>query len=236
IGDLHIGVNSTTQIYKDMVARVNEQDADLILIAGDIVTSAYEAMNNPDAYADILKQMHSKCGTYVIYGNHDMEEPLLGGFSTIGADKAVRHPGMAGFLEKCGWKLLTDESVSPPELKGICLVGRRDESRPGEGVVERASLEELMKDIDPEEPLLLLQHEPTDLTELDRYGIDLAVSGHTHDGQVFPGNIISRIRGPQSYGLRNLGKSQVLVTSGVGFYGPPIRIATISEICVIDLK
>ena len=84
--------------------------------------------------------------------------------------------------------------------------------------------------------ILLLQHEPTDLEELDEYGIDLAVSGHTHDGQIFPGNIVSRIKGPQSYGLKKWGDADVIVTSGVGYYGPPIRVATISEIVVIDFK
>ncbi|MBQ6468894.1 MAG: metallophosphoesterase [Lachnospiraceae bacterium] len=236
IGDLHMGVNSSTRIYEDMVERVNEQDADLILIAGDIVTSAYEAMKDPDAYAAVLEKMQAKKGKYVIYGNHDVEEPLLGGFSTIGADQAVRHPETAGFLKKCGWTLLTDEVISLPEFNGLVLAGRRDESRPGDGVAQRAPLAVLLKDVPPQSPILLLQHEPSDLTELDRYGVDLSVSGHTHDGQIFPGNIASRIRGPQSYGLKNWGDSQALVTSGVGFYGPPIRVGTISEIAVINLK
>ena len=94
----------------------------------------------------------------------------------------------------------------------------------------------MLTDLKPDEPLLLLQHEPTDLEALDEFGIDLAVSGHTHDGQIFPGKIISRIRGPQSYGLKKLGDATVIVTSGVGYYGPPIRVGTISEIVVIDLK
>ena len=116
------------------------------------------------------------------------------------------------------------------------IAGRRDESRPGAGVAERASLEDLFAGLDPDEPILLLQHEPSDLKELSAYGIDLAVSGHTHDGQIFPGNVFCRIKGPQSYGLKDWNGTSVVVTSGVGYYGPPIRVGTISEIVVIDLK
>ena len=143
---------------------------------------------------------------------------------------------MEQFIKDCDWTLLRDEVIRLPELNGLCIAGRRDETRPGDGVKERASLEELMKGTDPDEPILLLQHEPSDLESLDKYGIDVSVSGHTHDGQIFPGNIVSRIKEPQSYGLKKWGDSDVIVTSGLGYYGPPIRVATISEIVVIDLK
>lgn len=236
IGDTHIGVNSTPQLYRDMVDRINEQDPDIVVVAGDIVTSSYGAMRDPDTYSSIISGIRAKTGKYVVYGNHDVEEPLLGGFTYIGAENAHRHPEMEKFISSCDWTLLRDEVIKIPELNGLCIAGRRDESRPGDGVKERASLAELMKDTDPDEPVLLLQHEPTDLEELDKYGIDLSVSGHTHDGQIFPGNIVSRIKGPQSYGLKKWGDADVIVTSGVGYYGPPIRVATISEIVVIDFK
>lgn len=236
IGDTHIGVNSTPQLYRDMVDRINEQDPDLVLFAGDIVTSSYGAMKDPDLYAEILSRIKAKYGKYVVYGNHDVEEPLIGGFTYIGAENAHRHPDMEQFIADCDFTLLRDEVITIPELNGLCIAGRRDESRPGDGVKVRAELGELMNGTDPDAPVLLLQHEPTDLDILDEYGIDMAVSGHTHDGQIFPGNIISRIRGPQSYGLKKWGKADVIVTSGVGFYAAPIRVATISEIVVIDVK
>lgn len=236
IADTHIGVNSSPQLYRDMVDRINEQDPDLVLIAGDIVTSSFGAMRDPDAYAEIMRGINAKYGKYVVYGNHDVEEPLLGGFTYIGAETALRHPQMEQFISDCDWTLLRDEVVKLPELNNLVIAGRRDESRPGDGVKVRAALSELMAGTDPDEPVLLLQHEPADLTELDRYGVDLSVSGHTHDGQIFPGNIISRIKGPQSYGLKNWGNASVVVTSGVGFYGPPIRVMTISEIVVIDAE
>ena len=236
IGDLHIGVNSTTQLYKDMVERVNEQEPDLVLVAGDIVTSSYGAMEDPAAYSDILRQIRADHGVYVIYGNHDVDEPLLGGFTFVGAENAHRNPDMPGFLRDCGWTLLTDEVVRIPELDGLCIAGRRDETRPGDGVKEREPLSRLLADTFPEEPVILLQHEPCDLDTMGEHGVDLSAIGHTHDGQIFPGNLFCRIKGPQAYGLKQWGDSMAIVTSGVGFYGPPIRVGTISEITVIDLE
>jgi len=236
IADTHIGVNTTPEFSEEMVARVNEQHPDLVVVAGDILTSSYGAMRQPGAYSSRLSQIKAKKGKYVIYGNHDVDEPLLSGFTFIGAENAHRNPEMEQFIRDCDWTLLKDDVVRLPEPEGLCLAGRRDESRPGDGVKERASLEELLKDTRPEDHILLLQHEPRDLEELDRYGIDLSVSGHTHDGQIFPGNVLTRILSPQSYGMKKWGGASVIVTSGVGYYGPPIRVGTISEIVVIDFK
>ena len=233
--DTHIGVNSTPKIYEDMVDRINEQDADLVVVSGDLVTSSFGAMRDPETYASIMRGIESKYGVYAVYGNHDVDEPLLGGFTYAGKENAKRNPAMEGWVSDCGWKLLTDDVMRIPELNGLVIAGRRDESRPGDGFDERAPLSDLLKETDPDDSILLLQHEPSDLYELDEYGVDLSVSGHTHDGQIFPGNIITKILTEQSYGMENWGDAIAVVTSGVGYYGPPIRVCTISEIVVIDL-
>ena len=233
--DTHIGVNSSTKIYEDMVERINEQYADLVVVAGDLVTSSFGAMRDPEAYASIMRGIESKYGVYAVYGNHDVDEPLLGGFTYAGKENAKRNPAMEGWVNDCGWKLLTDDVMKIPELNDLVIAGRRDESRPGEGFDERAPLSDLLKDTDPDDSILLLQHEPSDLYELDEYGVDLSVSGHTHDGQIFPGNIITKFLTEQSYGMKNWGEAIAVVTSGVGYYGPPIRVCTISEIVVINL-
>ena len=236
LADLHIGVNSSPELYEDMVELVNRQNADLVVIAGDIFTSSFGALRDPARYASVMRQMQAKDGVYVVYGNHDVDEPLLGGFTYIGAENAVRNPATPGFFEDCGWTLLTDDVLQLPGFDGLWLAGRRDESRPGDGVRERMPLEDLLEGIDPSQHVILLQHEPSELDRLSGLGVDLALSGHTHDGQIFPGNVFTRIHSPQSYGLKDWDGSLVLVTSGVGFYGPSIRIGTISEIVVIDLK
>lgn len=236
IGDLHIGVNSSPRLYEDMVARINEQEPDLVLVVGDIVTSAFGAMKDPDSYAALFRQIRAAYGTYVVYGNHDVDEPLLGGFTYGKPENALRNPGMERFLKDCNWQLLTDETVRIPQANGLVLAGRRDAKRPGDGVKKRAGLEELLADTAQEDPVLLLEHEPDELDRLADYGVDLAVSGHTHDGQVFPGNVYGRIASPQSYGIKKWGACTEIVTSGVGYFGPPIRVGTISEIVVIEAR
>ena len=236
IADLHIGVNSVPGLYEDMVERINEQDTDLVLIAGDLVTSSFGAMGDPEGYAEIFSEIESKYGVYAVYGNHDVDEPLLGGFTFAEREDAKRNPGMEEWTENCGWVMLEDETVAIPELDGLIIAGRRDAAKPGDGIEEREDLGELLNGISDDECVILLQHEPEDLKELDTYGVDLSLSGHTHDGQMFPGNMVTRILSLQSYGLKKWGDGLSVVTSGVGYYGPPIRIGTISEITVLDIQ
>ncbi len=236
ISDLHIGVNSGTELYREMVEKVNEQDADLVVVTGDLITSSYGAMRHPEEYAAIFSEIRSRYGAYAVYGNHDVDEPLLGGFTYIEKEKALRNPAMESWVRSCGWQLLEDEVTEVPGIDGMLLAGRRDESKPGDSIDERLPLKELLRDTDPDKKVLLLQHEPTDLRELGEDGVALSLSGHTHDGQIFPGNIYCRIFTRQSYGIKDWGDAKAIVTSGVGYYGPPLRVGTISEIVVIDLN
>ena len=234
IADLHIGVNSSPELYEDMAARVNEQHPDLVLVAGDIITSSYDAVGDPTPYADAISGIEATYGKYAIYGNHDVDEPLLAGFTFSDPDETTRNPGLDTFMESCSLNVLEDEIAEIPELGGLTIVGRRDLKRPGDSIANRMPLDDLLAQVDPDQPVILLEHEPSELERLDGLGIDLVVSGHTHDGQIFPGNIISRIASPQSYGARQWGDTTAVVTSGVGYYGPSIRVGTISEVVIIE--
>ncbi len=236
ISDLHIGVNSGTELYRDMVDLVNDQDPDLVVITGDLITSSYGAMEDPGEYAAIFREIKTKYGAYAVYGNHDVDEPLFGGFTYVDKEKALRDPAMDNWVGSCGWTLLRDEVTEIPGIDGLILAGRRDKMKPGDGTDEREPIEELLKDADSDRKVLLLQHEPDDLEVLEEYGVGLSLSGHTHDGQIFPGNIWCRLVLDQSYGLKDWGAAKAIVTSGVGYYGPPLRVGTISEIVVIDLN
>ena len=184
--------------------------------------------------SDLISGIESTYGKYAIYGNHDVDEPLLGGFTFVDAEDTSRNAGLPRFMDDCGWTVLEDQIITIPELGNLIIVGRRDLMRPGDGIAEREPLDRLLAQVDPDDAVIMLEHEPDELDSLDRFGVDLVVSGHTHDGQIFPGNIVSRISSPQSYGIKQWGETTAAVTSGVGFYGPPIRVGTISEVVIIE--
>lgn len=235
ISDLHISVNFSLSHMREMVERINEQDADVVLVGGDIITSSFKAMGPQEKYKEILKGIQAKYGIYGVYGNHDVEEPLLGGFSYVRPERARRSPEFTEFLKDCGFRMLEDETVLLPELGGLVIAGRKDDDKPGDGTTDRAPLTALLKNVDTAAPLILLEHEPVELDTLGEYGIHLCLCGHTHNGQIFPGNYVVRLFAKQAYGQKDWNGCPVIVSSGVGFYGCPIRVGTISEIVAIDM-
>ncbi|MCD8021911.1 MAG: hypothetical protein LUF30_02655 [Lachnospiraceae bacterium] len=87
--------------------------------------------------------------------------------------------------------------------------------------------------INPDKPFLVIDHQPSQLNELAAAGADLILSGHTHDGQMFPANLITRLGWMNSYGKLEIGTATSIVTSGAGTWGPPIRIGTHNEVVEI---
>lgn len=233
IGDLHLSVNSRLSTTQRMVELINAENPDLVVIAGDIFTSSYGGLSRPDQYAEALRGIRSKYGVYAVYGNHDVEEPLLGGFPLTPISQAFRIRQMEQFFEDSGFITLTDEVVTLPN--GVQLAGRVDGEKAGDGTANRMSAAELLKDVDPERPVLVLQHEPKDFRALGEAGADVALCGHTHAGQIFPGNLIVPLFNENAWGYRRLHGVDTFVTAGVGCYGPPMRVGTDSEVTVIHL-
>ena len=234
IGDLHLSVNSHLSTIERMVELINEQDADAVVIAGDIFTSSYGGLKDPDKYAAVLRGIQSKYGVYAVYGNHDVEETLFGGFPISPISEAFRTKEMEQFFEECNFTVLYDETVSIAD-GNVQITGRIDGEKAGDGTTNRKSPEEVLKDTDPEKPVLVLQHEPVEFAELKKYGADLALCGHTHAGQIFPGNLIVPFFFVNAYGYKEVGGLDTIVTSGVGYYGPPMRVGTDSEVAVVHL-
>ena len=235
IGDLHMSVNSRPETIQKMVDRVNEQDADLVVAVGDFLTSTYYGLKDPETYQEILRGIRSRYGVYAVYGNHDVEEPLLGGFPMTGKDKAFRSDEIRSFIAGCGFEILSDQVVDAVDGK-IVLVCREDRDKTGNGSVRRMEAKELMAGIDRTKPVLVLEHEPVDFKNLYEAGADLVFSGHTHAGQIFPATVITPFFNKNNYGLKTVNGVQSVVTSGVGFYGPPLRVGSDSEIMVVDLE
>ena len=232
IADLHLSVNSYPETTEKMVEMVNACEPDIILVGGDIFTSTYAGLSDPDRYAAALSSMKAKYGVYAVAGNHDVEESLFGGFAISPYTEAFRTEEMDNFFKDAGFNMLYDEAVQIGDT-GLTLVGRIDEEKAGDGTKDRLSAEELLKGIEGQ--VLVLEHEPKEYKDLSAAGTDLVLSGHTHNGQIFPGNFVVPFFNENGYGVKEVYNMKTMVTAGVGFYGAPIRVGTDSEISVIDL-
>ena len=231
IADLHLGYNIGCRHMEKMVDKINAQNPDLVVVAGDIFDNEYEALENPDRLAAILRGIQSKYGVYACYGNHDIQEKILAGFTFGGKEKKESSVKMDKFLEKAGITLLRDEYTLIDN--SFYLYGRPDYERPGRGIDERKSPQEITADMDLSLPVLVIDHEPRELQELADAGVDADLCGHTHDGQLFPGNLTIKLMWETACGYLKKDNMHSIVTSGVGLFGPNMRVGTKSEICDI---
>ena len=234
LADLHLSVNSDLATIENMVRMVNAENPDVIVIAGDIFTSTYAGLRNPDEYAAALRELKAPYGVYAVYGNHDVEETLFGGFPISPIREAFRTKEMEQFFADCGFTILYDETVPIADGK-VMLTGRVDGEKAGDGTANRMSPEEVLRGVDKTKPVIVLQHEPVEFAPLAENGADLVLCGHTHAGQIFPGNLIVPFFNENGYGYKNISGVDTVVTSGIGFYGPPMRVGTNSEITVVDV-
>ena len=233
ISDLHMGYNIGVDQISQMVEKVNSLDPDLVILAGDIFDNEYEALENPDELKRLLSNIKSKYGCYGVWGNHDIEEKIIGGFTFTKEGMIKTHSDkMAQLIEDANITMLQEEGILIAD--SIYLYGRPDYSRPGNAENSRLSPEEIAKTIDPKKLLIVIDHQPRELDELASAGFDLDLGGHTHDGQFFPMNLTSRyITWRNSRGVLKVGNMYSIVTSGVGLFGPNMRIGTIAEITQI---
>lgn len=232
--DLHLGYNTGNHEMEQMVKKINAQDPDLVVIAGDFFDNDFDALDGPDKIAATLRGIKSTYGVYACYGNHDVQEKILAGFTFNHDEKKVSDPRMDQFLADSNITLLRDEGVLVED--SFYLYGRADEERPGRGIDERRTAEELTEGMDMAKPVIVIDHEPKELDELAQAGVDLDLCGHTHDGQMFPGNVTIKLMWENAYGYLKKGKMHNVVTSGVGVFGPNMRVGTKSEICAIDVS
>lgn len=235
VADLHLGYNIGTYQMNQMVKKINRQNPDLVVIAGDIFDNEYEALDDPERLISILQGIESKYGVYACYGNHDIDEKILAGFTfSKNGQKKMSDLRMDEFLEKAGIQLLSDEYVLIDDA--FYLYGRPDYERPGRGITTRKTPEELTADLDQSKPILVIDHEPRELQELADAGVDVDLCGHTHDGQMFPGNLTIDLLWENACGYLKKGDMHNIVTSGVGLFGPNMRVGTKSEICPVTIN
>ncbi|AIQ26716.1 metallophosphoesterase [Paenibacillus sp. FSL H7-0737] len=219
ISDLHLGYVNDVKFIEDVVDRINNMQPDIVLMSGDIFNGNYYALSNPSKGIELLNTIQSTYGVYACLGNHDAGRSY---------DEIVN------FIDKSNIRLLNDEHVVIDNQ--FVVVGRRDSSPIGDQGNARAVTSEVMSSINTTMPVIVMDHQPTNMIQ---YGddVDLILSGHTHQGQVFPANLITNAMFTVDYGhyQKNQNSPNVIVTSGAGTWGPPLRIGTNSEIALIKV-
>lgn len=221
VSDLHLGaVNSERNLVR-IIQGINDLEPDLVCLAGDIFNDDYHALRNPAAAIDLFKSIKATYGVYACLGNHD-------GGSTF--------EEMLHFLEQSNIKVLNDEYVMIDER--MVLIGRLDPSPiRGFGELKRKDMAETIASLATNIPVVVMDHTPSNL---EQYGpeIDLVLAGHTHRGQIFPGSLFTKAIFVVDYGhyQKDADSPHVIVTSGAGTWGMPMRIGTHSEIVSILLR
>ncbi|MGB5372389.1 MAG: metallophosphoesterase [Polyangiales bacterium] len=216
--DMHIGLTIGRDFVEDVVRKVNALEPDIVAITGDLIDGSVDDLGSAVAP---LGKIRAKLGTYFVTGNHEYYS---------GAD-----PWLA-FLQGLGIKALRNEHVELSKNgETIHLAGVDDWSARRFGNGHGADMARAMAGRDANKPVVLLAHQPVQFDEAREHGVDLQISGHTHGGQIFPFGLLTRLAQPFVSGLHRRGDSQIYVSSGTGYWGPPMRIAAPAEITLIEL-
>ena len=228
IADTHIGGNTDKRWLARIVDAVNETKPDIICFAGDIFDTDIRIMPDREAKIAELRRLSAPLGVYAVPGNHDVDRIA---FRNGGVTEGIRE-----ILESAGIVFMQDEAHLIDSR--FYLIGRRDMSPIG-GRQERKSALELVEGLDKTIPFIFMDHQPMDYRNLEGAGADLILSGHTHMGQFFPGNIATNIlfrrAGSQHHGHWKGVSAQGIITSGAGVWGLVFRLGSNSEVAVIDV-
>ncbi|EQB89632.1 putative MPP superfamily phosphohydrolase [Clostridium punense] len=218
ISDIHLGDYMDIKRLQNLVSEVNKMNPDIVLIAGDLIDSSIKPFVE-NQMAKELGQLSSKYGTYFSFGNHDLGSKV---------------PQLTSLLEEVGITVLKDEYKLIND--SFYVVGRQDVAIKRTGG-SRKNLSEITEGIDKSKPVIVIDHNPMNASvkEAQEEKIDLQVSGHTHRGQFVPYNFFTNRGYDYVYGYDRIEDFNVVVSSGYGTWGPPIRIGSRSEIVQINL-
>jgi predicted MPP superfamily phosphohydrolase len=219
VSDVHLGTLIGNNRLENLVNEINGERPDIVFLCGDLINNDVNVFLNNNM-GKILKRIKSKYGVYGVLGNHEY----------FGGDiEKVKYA-----YESSNIKLLMDDSTLIND--SFYVVGRNDYSQKRISGKDRMSITSLLKNIDMNKPIILLDHQPVDINQVKLSGVDLQLSGHTHKGQFFPNNLITHKLYVDDYGYLNIKDFNLIVSSGYGTWGPPIRIGSNEEIVKIDIK
>ncbi|MDR2970507.1 MAG: metallophosphoesterase [Bacteroidales bacterium] len=222
ISDSHLGaINNFEKNLERIVQDINDMNPDIVCIVGDIFNDDFNLIRNPDRAISLFRSINATYGVFAVLGNHD-------GGRTLSQ--------MKEFLEASNITLLNDEHVI---IDGrLALFGRLDANPIGGfGTLERQDITDTIVSVGADMPVIVMDHNPI---HIKTYGneVDLILAGHTHRGQMFPGNLITRAIFVADYGhyQKDENSPHAIVTSGVSTWGPPMRVGTNNEIVNVVLR
>lgn len=212
--DLHIGEAMTPDYIARAVKLIQDQQPDLILCGGDFIDHRAVYAYDPRVMAS-LRSLHAPLGVYYVLGNHEYRDDL---------EANIR------WISEVGGTLLRD-SIAFPGNGPLTLIGRDDWVNGN-----RKPFEVIANEADPlRGPVVLMEHTPASIDSIGDSPVDLILCGHTHGGQIWPGQLMVWWRYGMVSGTRPVGEREVCISSGIGSAGATYRVGTRSEIRVYDL-
>jgi predicted MPP superfamily phosphohydrolase len=219
LSDMHIGPTLGREFLEQVVRTTNALQPDVIAITGDLVDGSVESIAELCAP---LAQLQARYGVFFVTGNHEYYS---------GAVDWCRH------LPSLGVRVLRNEHVSiGTQDHSFDLAGIDDHHADQFGHGHGADLARAVLGRDPSRSLVLMAHQPRQAVAADQHGVELQLSGHTHGGQIWPFNYLVKLQQPIVAGLGLVGRTQVYVNSGTGYWGPPMRLGTAAEITELTLE
>jgi uncharacterized protein len=212
VADFHLDSKTSIRFVERFAQKIEEIKPDLVIFGGDLVEGD-RGDGSLGPFAGLIADIATKYGVYGVLGNHEYY---------YGQDKG-------NFYSAAGIRMLAD---TVEIIDGyFSLAGRKDSHFNG-----RKSLDEILTMAEDSLPLILVDHRPTEISEVSRSRADIQLSGHTHNGQLFPINFITQRVYPLSWGYRKIGNTNFFVTSGIRLWGPPVRTTGKSEIMIINIS
>ncbi|GII52389.1 membrane protein [Planotetraspora thailandica] len=223
VSDIHLGPLTGRGHTERIVRMINGLQADVVTIVGDLVDGTVAELG---PLAVPLKDLESRYGSYFVTGNHEY-------FTSGGPQQWIDELGSLGVRSLRNERVEIRHAGAVLDLAGVNDLG-------GTGIGDGPDFGKALAGRDAARPVVLLAHQPVQVATAAGHGVDLQLSGHTHGGQMAPFNAIVKLQQPVVSGLAQFprsggGETQLYVTRGAGFWGPPVRVGAPPEITLVEL-